>query len=155
MRIGDDDAMGDMSVLLVEDQAPAKHMITQMLKDMGIMQVYTCSDGKEALDFMGSADDLVNFIICDWNMPRMNGVDLLGQLRVSDPDIPFLMVTGVADRESILKAKERGVSGYIAKPFSSEQLEIKVRVLWRRFMASKTSGDGDLSMNDVESLLKG
>ena len=74
----------------------------------------------------------MNLIICDWNMPNMNGVELLRQLRTVDPDMPFLMVTGRTDIESVVEAKSSGVTAYISKPFSSQQLEAKLRIILTR-----------------------
>jgi CheY-like chemotaxis protein len=65
-------------------------------------------------------------VLADWNMPVMDGNELLRQIRSADPDIPFIMITGRADRNSILEAKNSGVSSYIAKPFSVEHLEKKL-----------------------------
>ena len=57
----------------------------------------------------------------DWNLPHVSGLELLRQIRASDPDLPFLMVTGASDRESVIVAKENGVTGYLAKPYSQDQ----------------------------------
>ena len=118
-----------LKVLVVEDNLQARTMIRMMCKELGISQVFTANDGKEALDFLGSCDDLVNIIICDWKMPRMTGIELLQQVRTVDPDVPFLMLTGLANVDSVVAARESGVSGYLRKPFSAEQLEQKIRTL--------------------------
>ena len=68
-------------------------------------------------------------------MPKMNGVELLRQLRTVDPDVPFLMVTGRSDMESVVEAKSSGVTGYIRKPFSPAELEAKLRILLHRVAA--------------------
>ena len=118
-----------LKVLVVEDNLQARTMIRMMCKELGISQVFTANDGKEALDFLGSCDDLVNIIICDWKMPRMTGIELLQQVRTVDLDVPFLMLTGLANVDSVVAARESGVSGYLRKPFSAEQLEQKIRTL--------------------------
>ena len=74
------------------------------------------------MTFIDSAFDFVNVIICDWNMPNMNGVEFLRQLRSVDAEIPFLMVTGRTDVNSVVEAKSSGVTAYISKPFSPQQL---------------------------------
>ena len=91
--------------------------------------MFTANDGKEALDFLGSCDDLVDIIICDWKMPRMTGIELLQQVRTVDADVPFLMLTGLANVDSVVAARESRVSAYLRKPFSAEQLEQKIRAL--------------------------
>ncbi len=128
-----DTAIKDIKVLLVEDSLEAMNLIRQMLQDMGITQVYTARDGLEALNFLSAidGDDLVDLILCDWNMPRMSGLDLLKQLRTADPDLPFMMITGAADMQSVTEAKSYGVTGYIKKPFSADELQKKLHVMAR------------------------
>jgi len=122
-------ALKDLKVLIVEDQGEARAMIRNMLGEFGITQMFEANDGKEALDFIDSAFDFIDMIVCDWNMPSMSGVELLRQLRSVDPDMPFLMVTGRGDLESVVEAKSSGVTGYIRKPFSSKELEAKLRII--------------------------
>lgn len=119
----------ELRVLIVEDQHEARQMVRHMLMEFGITQIYEAANGREALNFMDEAFDLVNFIICDWNMPEMSGIELLRQMRSVYCDLPFLMITGRGDKASVLEAKIGGVSAYIAKPFSTDQLEAKMRVL--------------------------
>ena len=119
----------ELRVLVVEDNLQQRTMIRMMCKELGISQVFTANDGKEALDFLGSCEDLVDVVICDWKMPRMTGIELLQQVRTVDPDLPFLMLTGLANADSVIAARESGVSAYLRKPFSAEQLEQKIRAL--------------------------
>lgn len=128
--LGED--MSELKILVVEDQNEARSMIRNMLMELGINQVFESSDGREALAFIDSAFDFVNVIICDWNMPNMNGVEFLRQLRSVDQDIPFLMVTGRIDVDSVVEAKASGVTAYISKPFSPQQLEAKLRIIMHR-----------------------
>lgn len=122
----------DLKVLIVEDQSEARSMLRNMLLELGINQVFESSDGREALAFIDSAFDFVDLILCDWNMPKMNGVELLRQLRTVDPEVPFLMVTGRSDIDSVVEAKSSGVTAYISKPFSPQQLEAKLRIIIHR-----------------------
>ena len=98
---------------------------------MGAHQIFMEKDGKEALDFLGDCDEMINVIICDRNMPRVTGFEVLRQVRTVDPDIPFMMLTGAADQESVRIAKENGVTSYLAKPFSQDDLEKKLRQFLR------------------------
>lgn len=120
-----------MRVLVVEDSFETMNLLNQMLNTMGIAQVFTARDGKEGLDFLGECEDEIDLAICDWNMPKMTGLELLRQIRTVDPDIPFLMVTGSAERNRIVEAKTAGVTAYIVKPFSQDELEKKLRVIHR------------------------
>ncbi len=121
-----------LHVLVVEDNTLTLKLIQAVLKDMSVGQVYTARDGREAQTFLDAGDDLINLIICDWNMPRMSGLDLLKQVRMAYPDLPFLMVTARGTIDSVVAAKKSGVSGYVVKPFSPAELEQKVVALARR-----------------------
>jgi len=122
----------DMKVLIVDDQSDARALLRNMLMKFGINQIFESEDGRQALSFLDTAFDFVDFIICDWNMPNITGVELLRQLRTVDPNMPFLMVTGRGDAESIIEAKSSGVTGYIKKPFSSDQFEAKMRIIAKK-----------------------
>ncbi len=124
----------DLKILLVDDQADARAMMRNMMGELGITQIFEANDGRQALNFIDSAFDFVDMIVCDWNMPSMTGVELLRQLRSVDPDLPFLMVTGRGDMDSVVEAKTSGVTAYIVKPYSSAQLEAKIRIVARRML---------------------
>jgi two-component system, chemotaxis family, chemotaxis protein CheY len=121
-----------LKVLIIDDQSDVRVMTRMMLSEMGVTQVFEAKDGREALSLIDEAPDMVDMVICDWNMPRITGIDLLRQVRSVNPDLPFLMLTGRKDMESIVEAKTSGVSAYIAKPFSQAQLEVKMRVLLKQ-----------------------
>lgn len=121
--------ISEFKILLVEDQLEARTMLKTMLMELGVTQIFESANGREALNFIDSAFDFVNLIICDWNMPQMSGVEFLRQLRSVDPETPFLMITGRGDLDSVVEAKSSGVTGYIRKPFSMTQLEAKLRIL--------------------------
>lgn len=124
-----------LRVLIVEDQDDMRAMLRNMLMEIGTNQIFESRDGKEAMMFLEDAIDLIDVVVCDWNMPKASGVDVLKRLRKSNPDIPFLMVTGRTDKNSVIEARDMGVSAYIAKPFSSAQLEVKLRVLQQKKLA--------------------
>lgn len=119
----------DLKVLVVEDSPAAAKLLQMVLAGLGIHQAFVAKDGKAAQDFLDAADDLVDLIICDWKMPRMSGLELLCQVRTVYPDMPFMMVTGNNDFESVKIAKESGVNAYITKPFSASQVQSKLLAL--------------------------
>ncbi len=125
------DDIRDLRVLVIDDSLEAVNLIRAMLQELGLNQVFVSKDGKDALDFLGACDDLVNVILCDWNMPRLSGIELLRQVRSVDPDFPFIMVTGAADLNLVKEARATGVTGYILKPFSARELEKKLRAVAR------------------------
>lgn len=133
--------LSDLNILVVDDNIGSLNVIRNMLTDMGITQVFTAKDGMEALDFLGAfGDGMVNVILCDWRMPRLTGLEVLKQVRTCDPDLPFLMITGVADHGSVVEAKSFGVTGYIRKPFSADELRKKLGVVARVLAYRAQSG---------------
>mgnify|MGYP000084124675 CR=1 FL=1 len=119
-----------LNVLIVENQPPILGLMRDYFALAGVKKIYEAPNGQDAIALIqgGGAPD-INFILCDWNMPIMTGLEFLKLVREFNPDIPFLMMSGRGDKESIREAKEAGVSGYIPKPFNPLQLEAKLDVL--------------------------
>lgn len=120
-------------VLIIDDRMEARAMLKNMLMEIGITQIFEANDGREGLKFIDSAFDLVDMVLCDWNMPHMDGLALLQQIRTVNTYMPFLMITGKGDLASVANAKTSGVSAYILKPYSLTQLEAKMRVVIARY----------------------
>jgi CheY-like chemotaxis protein len=123
------DGIEKLKVLVVDDQPDARALVRGMLGELGVTQIFEAADGKEAMSFTDAAMDMIDVIICDWNMPKMTGIELLRQMRSVSYDVPFLMVTGRSDLDSVASAKSSGVTAYIRKPFSPAHLEVKLRVI--------------------------
>lgn len=121
--------MGDLNVLVVEDNKSALDMMMMVLKKIGIKNIYTEEDGKSAYDFICHNPDIIELIVCDWSMPRMTGIELLKSVRVLYADMPFMMVTGKSDIESFMEAKELEVTSYVSKPYTPEQFVFKFNEL--------------------------
>ncbi len=130
-----------IKVLVVEDDQNTMLLIKRMLLDLGVVNIFTSDNGADALHLLGSFDgqDLVNVVLCDWKMPHMTGLDVLKQIRTCDPDMPFLMITGNADVDSVIEAKAYSVTGYIKKPFSMEVLRKKLRIVQRMLDAKESN----------------
>lgn len=124
-----------LRILVIEDRKETRVMIKAMLTDMGISQVFEASDGREGLEFFDLASDMVDIILCDWQMPQMDGFQLLQQIRTVNANVPFLMITGKSDMQSVVDARGAKVSAYIRKPFSLNQLEAKLRIIHSRTQA--------------------
>jgi CheY-like chemotaxis protein len=120
-----------IKVLIVEDNDHARKLMRMILREMGINQIFTASDGYEAMKFLGESDEPINCIVSDWNMPHMTGIDLLRQVRSVDPNMPFLMLTARNTKDAVEQARDAKVTAYLAKPFSPEQLERKIVALMR------------------------
>lgn len=122
-------SLDSLRVLIIEDQREVRQLLRSMLKELRIDQVFEAANGREGLRFLDDAPEMVDVVVCDWNMPGMSGIELLRQLRTVSADLPFVMITGRADRTSVLEAKAAGVNSYISKPFSLAQVEAKLRAL--------------------------
>lgn len=114
-----------LRVLLVEDDNSTRATVRAMLGEIGVTQVFEANDGAKASDFV-DIDMPVDIVISDWNMPEKSGFEFLVHLRHLDKTLPFLMITGRADESSIRDAIGAGVTGYIRKPFSINELNKKI-----------------------------
>ena len=128
-----------LRVLIVEDQEKVRGMLKDVLKAFGISQIYEYKSAEEALPFLSKSYDFVDIVLCDWIMGEMSGLKLLQKVRDLGIETPFLMVSGRSDKNAILTARKNGVSGYILKPFSPEQLEAKLHVLLQKVKVSSAA----------------
>ena len=140
-----DKLVSTLKVLVVDDNAEMCNTIRRMLMDFGLTHIFTAKSGKEAVDFLNSADDgqAADMILCDWNMPGMTGIELLRQIRSCDPDVPFIMITGNSDKDSVVEARAHGVTGYVAKPFSPAALHKKLSVVARMLAQRRETAPAD------------
>jgi two-component system chemotaxis response regulator CheY len=116
----------EMKFLVVDDYSTMRRIVKNLLHDLGYANVTEADDGKTALPLLqnGSFD----FLITDWNMPGMPGLDLLKAVRSNEKlkKLPVLMLTAEAKREQIVEAAQAGVSGYVIKPFTAVTLKEKI-----------------------------
>ena len=115
-----------LSVLVIDDDPSVRSVTSTMLRRMAIPNVAVAENGDRGLQLFRTAAPSFDLIICDWDMPGMNGMELYEQVRADHPKLPFLMLTGRNDLDSVITARGSGVAGYLVKPFSSEQLEEKI-----------------------------
>lgn len=118
-----------LRVLIVEDQPEVRTLIRNVLGEFGVTRTFEASNGREAMQFIDADFENINLIVCDWSMPNMTGIDFLRQIRSVFPDMPFLMITAKSDKNAVMEAKLAGVSAFIRKPFSPDQLEAKLKFL--------------------------
>lgn len=116
----------DIGILIVDDQIATRDLIKAILRGTGFTNVAQAENGMMALDLLNK--NQFNLIVCDWNMPEMNGLELLKKVRSDSrfSKIPFIMLTAEAYQESVRAALEAGVTDYIAKPFTAEILLKKI-----------------------------
>jgi two-component system, chemotaxis family, chemotaxis protein CheY len=123
---------GGLSILVVDDDDDMRKLICTMLRRMNAnILVIEAHSGEEALERISAALEPFSVVICDWEMQGMSGIDLFKQVHVRDPKLPFLMLTGRTDLESVVAAKKAGITGYLVKPVSPLQLRAKIAVLLR------------------------
>ncbi len=122
----------NMNILVVDDFSTMRRIITNVLRQLGFDNIVEAEDGSKALTIIES--EKVDFVITDWNMPQMSGLDLLKAIRASEKDetknIPVLMVTAEALQENIIAAAKAGVNNYIIKPFDANTLAEKIEKIF-------------------------
>ena len=122
----------NMKILIVDDFSTMRRIIKNLLRDLGFTNTQEADDGTSALPMLRNGD--FDFLVTDWNMPGMTGIDLLKQVR-SDPklaSLPVLMVTAEAKRDQIIEAAQAGVNGYVVKPFTAQVLKEKIDKIFER-----------------------
>jgi len=125
-----------MKILVVDDFSTMRRIIKNLLRDLGFTNTSEADDGTTALQQLKQTQ--FDFLVTDWNMPEMKGIDLLKAVR-SDPDLsslPVLMVTAEAKRDQIVEAAQAGVNGYIVKPFTAVTLKEKIEKVFERIDAA-------------------
>jgi len=125
-----------MNVLIVDDFSTMRRIIKNLLRDLGFNNTTEADDGNTALPVLKTGK--IDFLITDWNMPGMSGIDLLRTVRGDESlaSLPVLLVTAEQKREQIVEAAEAGVNGYIVKPFTAETLKEKIDKIFERIEAS-------------------
>ena len=121
-----------MPILIVDDFATMRKIVKKALKDLGFENVTEAEDGAIALSKLDGGN--FSFIISDWNMPNMMGIDLLKAVRGNEQTktIPFLMITAEAQKDNLVEAAKAGVSNYMMKPFTSESLQQKIEAIFAK-----------------------
>jgi len=117
-----------MRVLVVDDSGVMRKIISRALGELGINDVQEAADGQLAVDALGAGDGF-DLIITDWNMPVMNGLELVQSIRASGMTTPIIMVTTKSEKESVLQAIQAGVNDYVIKPFERDMLRLKIERL--------------------------
>lgn len=116
----------NMRVLVVDDFSTMRRIVKNILRQLGFNNVVEADDGTTAWEVLNK--DRIDFIISDWNMPQMTGIELLRKVRASEEfgHLPFLMVTAEAQQENIIEAAQAKVSNYIVKPFTADTMKQKI-----------------------------
>jgi len=109
-----------------------RRIIKNLLRDLGFTNTQEADDGNTALPMLQSGD--FDFLVTDWNMPGMTGIELLKHVREDErlKKLPVLMVTAEAKRDQIVAAAQAGVNGYVIKPFTAAVLKEKIEKIFER-----------------------
>jgi two-component system chemotaxis response regulator CheY len=120
----------NMKILVVDDFSTMRRIVRNLLKELGFSNVQEAEDGVDALKKLRA--ETFEFVVSDWNMPNMTGIDLLKEIRKDDAlkHLPVLMVTAEAKRENIIEAAQAGASGYVVKPFTATTLDEKLQKIF-------------------------
>ncbi|WP_220637174.1 chemotaxis response regulator CheY [Georgfuchsia toluolica] len=121
-----------MKFLIVDDFPTMRRIIRNLLKELGYTNVDEAEDGVSALKQLRVNN--FDFVVSDWNMPNMDGLELLRTIRAETTlqMLPFLMITAEAKKENIIAAAEAGASGYIVKPFTAAVLNEKLNKIFQK-----------------------
>ena len=121
-----------MKILVVDDFSTMRRIIKNLLRDLGFNNTQEADDGSTALPM--PQNGAFDFVVTDWNMPGMQGIDLLKAIRADEKlkGIPVLMVTAESKREQIIAAAQAGVNGYVVKPFTAATLKEKLDKIFER-----------------------
>lgn len=121
----------NMKFLVVDDFSTMRRIVRNLLKELGFTNIVEAEDGLDALSKLKAGD--IQFVVSDWNMPNMTGIELLRSIR-RDPalkHLPVLMVTAEAKKENIIEAAQAGASGYIVKPFTAATMDEKLKKIFQ------------------------
>jgi len=120
----------EMDVLIVDDASAMRRIVRGLLKELGFKNMREAENGQLALDELKKKK--ADFVVSDWNMPVMTGIDLLRAIRADDvlKGTPVLMVTAEAKQENIVEAVQAGVNNYIVKPFNAATLQEKLNKIF-------------------------
>ena len=120
-----------LRILVVDDFSTMRRIVRQLLKELGFNNIEEAEDGAMALSKL--QNEPFDFVVSDWNMPNMPGIDLLRAIRADEKlkHLPVLMITAEARKENIIEAAQAGASGYIVKPFTAATLDEKLKKIFK------------------------
>lgn len=121
----------NMKILVVDDMSTMRRIVKNILKQLGFNNLEEAENGQEALTKLKA--DTYGFVVSDWNMPVMMGIDMLRAIRADErlKAIPVLMVTAEAQKENLMEAVKAGVSNYVVKPFTAETMQEKINKIFK------------------------
>lgn len=127
----------DTRILIIDDMPSIRDLVKNTLKAMGYKNLFEAEDGELGLKLLmqhNVAGSHIQLVISDWNMPKMNGLDLLKHIRATAEwsNLPFVLLTSESERDQVTEAVLAGVSQYIVKPFSAKVFDDKLKAAWMK-----------------------
>ncbi|WNM56795.1 chemotaxis response regulator CheY [Candidatus Nitrospira allomarina] len=128
-----------IKVLVVDDMSTMRRIVKNVLRQIGFSDIVEAENGQDALTKLKAGG--FGLVVSDWNMPVMQGIELLRAVRADTElkTLPFLMVTAEAQKENLIEAVQAGVSNYVVKPFTAEVLQGKLEKIFANVQPAKTS----------------
>ena len=129
----------ETKILVVDDMLTMRKIVIKICKELGFSSLVEAEDGAKALAVLQEANPPVGLIISDWNMPNVSGLDFLKRVR-SDArfsKVPFIMVTAESEQGQVIEAIKAGVSNYVVKPFTSDQMKEKIEAVHKKLVGGK------------------
>lgn len=125
-------ASKDLRFLVIDDFATMRRIVRNLLQELGFSNIEEAEDGQDALTKLRASS--FDFVISDWNMPNLDGLQLLIEIRKDSAlkSLPVLMVTAEAKKENIIAAAQAGANGYVVKPFTAATLEEKLNKIFEK-----------------------
>jgi two-component system chemotaxis response regulator CheY len=120
-----------MKILVIDDASTMRKIQKNILNQLGYDDVVEAENGEDAIHQMKAHDFAFDLILCDWNMPKMNGIEFVRKIKSVEnlKKIPIVMVTTEAEREKVIEAVQAGAKGYVVKPFTPDTLKAKINEL--------------------------
>jgi len=119
--------MNNLRVLVVDDSTTMIRIISNTLKRLGITNIEKAEDGMEGLRIFNNKE--IDLVLSDINMPKMNGMEMLKEIRKINQDVPVVMITTEAGKVEVIAALKAGANNYITKPFTPQVLKEKLSVI--------------------------
>lgn len=122
----------NMKILVVDDMSTMRRIVKNILKQLGFSNLDEAENGQEALTKLRA--DSFGFVVSDWNMPVMSGIEMLRAIRADEKlkHVPVLMVTAEAQKENLIEAIQAGVNNYVVKPFTAETMQEKINKIFNK-----------------------
>jgi two-component system chemotaxis response regulator CheY len=127
-----------IKVLVVDDMSTMRRIVKNVLRQIGFSEIMEAENGQDALTKLKTGE--FGLVVSDWNMPIMQGIELLRAVRADEnlKTLPFLMVTAEAQKENLIEAVQAGVSNYVVKPFTAEVLQSKLEKIFAHVSSTKS-----------------